>query len=73
MIAMLTLLPAMLAIFGRRAFWPFVPYGPAGAEAPDATPAPSHVPTRVGFGLAMLLNAGVLIARARGDRRARSR
>ena len=61
MVAMLTLLPALLAIFGRRAFWPFVPYGPAGAEAPDATPAPSHVPARLGFAAAMLLNAGILI------------
>lgn len=26
MIAMLTLLPALLVIFGRRAFWPFVPH-----------------------------------------------
>jgi RND superfamily putative drug exporter len=30
-ITMVTLLPAALAIFGRRAFWPLVPYGPAGA------------------------------------------
>ncbi len=28
-LSMLTLLPAMLAIFGRRAFWPFVPQHPA--------------------------------------------
>jgi RND superfamily putative drug exporter len=61
MVAMLTLLPALLAIMGRRAFWPFVPYGPEGAEAPDATPAPSHIAPRVGFGLAMLLNVLVLI------------
>src|ERR671915_2109509 len=27
-ISMLTLLPAMLTIFGRRAFWPFVPHTP---------------------------------------------
>jgi putative drug exporter of the RND superfamily len=31
MIFMLTLLPAALTIFGRRAFWPFIPYGPSGA------------------------------------------
>ncbi len=61
MVAMLTLLPAMLAIFGRRAFWPYVPYGPDGADAPDATPPPRHVATRVGFGLAMLLNLGVVL------------
>ena len=28
-ISMLTLLPALLTIFGRRAFWPFVPHTPA--------------------------------------------
>ncbi len=61
MIAMLTLLPALLGIFGRRAFWPFVPYGPDGADAPDATPAPRHLATRIGFGLAMLLNVGVVL------------
>ena len=50
MISMLTLLPALLTIFGRRAFWPFVPYGPEGAGGGrrDA-PAPSHVPARLGF------------------------
>ncbi|HST42774.1 MAG TPA: MMPL family transporter [Conexibacter sp.] len=33
MLAMLTLLPALLAITGRRAFWPFVPrYGGAGTD-----------------------------------------
>ena len=31
---MLTLLPALLTIFGRRAFWPFVPHTPRWA-APD--------------------------------------
>jgi len=35
MIAMLTLLPALLVIFGRRAFWPFVPR--VGDEGSDAT------------------------------------
>src|SRR4051812_46407445 len=34
LITMMTLLPALLAICGRRAFWPLVPYGPAGAPAP---------------------------------------
>ena len=33
MIFMLTMLPAALTIFGRRAFWPFIPYGPSGGEA----------------------------------------
>ncbi len=33
MLAMLTLLPAALVTFGRRAFWPFVPrYGGAGSD-----------------------------------------
>ena len=34
LITMMTLLPASLAIFGRKAFWPLIPYGPAGAPAP---------------------------------------
>src|SRR3954471_14955428 len=36
---MLTMLPAALAGFRRRAFWPFVPDGPGGPLAPHATPA----------------------------------
>lgn len=35
MIAMLTLLPALLVIFGRRAFWPFIPR--VGDQGSDAT------------------------------------
>ena len=35
MVSMLTILPALLAIFGRRAFWPFVPR--FGSEGTDAT------------------------------------
>jgi RND superfamily putative drug exporter len=31
--SMLTLLPALLTIFGRRAFWPFVPHTPQWSEA----------------------------------------
>jgi len=34
-LSMLTLLPALLTIFGRRAFWPFVPHTPE--TAPDAS------------------------------------
>ncbi|HZO06236.1 MAG TPA: MMPL family transporter, partial [Solirubrobacterales bacterium] len=37
-LSMLTLLPALLTIFGRRAFWPFVPHTPATAPAPTAIP-----------------------------------
>jgi RND superfamily putative drug exporter len=34
MLVMSTLLPALLAIFGRRAFWPFIPrYGSEGTDA----------------------------------------
>jgi putative drug exporter of the RND superfamily len=34
-LSMLTLLPALLTIFGRRAFWPFVPHTPATAPSAD--------------------------------------
>jgi RND superfamily putative drug exporter len=33
-LSMLTLLPALLTIFGRRAFWPFVPHTPATGPQP---------------------------------------
>ena len=35
-LSMLTLLPALLTIFGRRAFWPFVPHTPETAPSPAA-------------------------------------
>ena len=35
-LSMLTLLPALLTIFGRRAFWPFVPHTPETAPAATA-------------------------------------
>ena len=35
-LSMLTLLPALLTIFGRRAFWPFVPHTPETAPGADA-------------------------------------
>jgi RND superfamily putative drug exporter len=34
-LSMLTLLPALLTIFGRRAFWPFVPHTPATAPSAE--------------------------------------
>ncbi|HWI96364.1 MAG TPA: MMPL family transporter [Solirubrobacterales bacterium] len=34
-LSMLTLLPALLTIFGRRAFWPFVPHTPETAPTAD--------------------------------------
>ena len=38
-LSMLTLLPALLTIFGRRAFWPFVPHTPETAPAPSGSPS----------------------------------
>jgi RND superfamily putative drug exporter len=38
-LAMLTLLPALLTIFGRRAFWPFVPHTPETAPRADSVSA----------------------------------
>jgi RND superfamily putative drug exporter len=35
-LSMLTFLPALLTIFGRRAFWPFVPHTPETAPGPDS-------------------------------------
>jgi RND superfamily putative drug exporter len=35
-LSMLTMLPALLTIFGRRAFWPFVPHTPRWAGAMEA-------------------------------------
>lgn len=37
-LSMLTLLPALLTIFGRRAFWPFVPHTPETAPRAEAMP-----------------------------------
>jgi len=35
-LSMLTLLPALLTIFGRRAFWPFVPHTPETAPSAES-------------------------------------
>jgi putative drug exporter of the RND superfamily len=52
LLSMLTFLPAVLTIVGRRRFWPFVPYGPDGPGAADHTPLRAP---RVGpFGPALL-------------------
>lgn len=62
-ISMLTFLPAVLVIVGRRRFWPFVPYGPEGADAPDHTPMRvpglSWVTGRVGPGVTAFLLIGL--------------
>jgi len=51
-LSMLTLLPALLTIFGRRAFWPFVPHTPE--TAPDAGAVSERARQRIvegsGFG-----------------------
>jgi RND superfamily putative drug exporter len=51
-LSMLTLLPALLTIFGRRAFWPFVPHTPE--TAPDAGVVSERAQRRIvegsGFG-----------------------
>jgi RND superfamily putative drug exporter len=47
LLVMLTFLPAVLTIVGRRPFWPFVPYGPEGRGAPDH--APMRVPVLSGL------------------------
>ncbi|HET7053468.1 MAG TPA: MMPL family transporter [Solirubrobacterales bacterium] len=41
-LSMLTLLPALLTIFGRRAFWPFVPHTPETAPSPDRLSESAH-------------------------------
>jgi RND superfamily putative drug exporter len=44
-LSMLTLLPALLTIFGRRAFWPFVPH------TAETAPAPTEVSDRARHGI----------------------
>ena len=49
MVSMLTILPALLAITGRRAFWPFIPR--YGSEGTDETHGPwSRIAAWVGRG-----------------------
>jgi putative drug exporter of the RND superfamily len=50
-LAMLTLLPALLTIFGRRAFWPFVPHTPE--TAPSAEQASERAQRRIVNGSAL--------------------
>lgn len=61
MVSMLTFLPAMLAIFGRRAFWPLVPYGPRGANAADSSPPPGRLAAPIGLAIALLLDVAVVV------------
>ena len=48
-LSMLTLLPALLTIFGRRAFWPFVPHTPETAPAAPSTSPTGHARDRRGL------------------------
>jgi RND superfamily putative drug exporter len=54
-LSMLTLLPALLTIFGRRAFWPFVPH------TPETAPAPDSVSERARRGIIEGSSAGALV------------
>jgi RND superfamily putative drug exporter len=59
-LSMLTLLPALLTIFGRRAFWPFVPHTPE--TAPSADSVSDRARRRVVEGGAMGALARVILA-----------
>jgi putative drug exporter of the RND superfamily len=54
-LSMLTLLPALLTIFGRRAFWPFVPHTPETAPRAEAISAGARRRIVDGSGIAALL------------------
>jgi putative drug exporter of the RND superfamily len=53
-LSMLTLLPALLTIFGRRAFWPFVPH------TPETAPSVEDVSERARRGIVEGSGAGAL-------------
>jgi len=59
-LSMLTLLPALLTIFGRRAFWPFVPHTPE--TAPNAADVSERARRRIVEGGAMGAIARVVVA-----------
>jgi RND superfamily putative drug exporter len=54
-LSMLTLLPALLTIFGRRAFWPFVPHTPETAPRAEAISEGARRRIVEGSGAAALL------------------
>jgi putative drug exporter of the RND superfamily len=54
-LSMLTLLPALLTIFGRRAFWPFVPHTPETAPQGEAISEGARTRIVEGSGVAALL------------------
>jgi RND superfamily putative drug exporter len=59
-LSMLTLLPALLTIFGRRAFWPFVPHTPE--TAPDANEVTERARRRIVEGSALGAIVRVVLA-----------
>lgn len=59
-LSMLTLLPALLTIFGRRAFWPFVPHTPE--TAPDGAGVSARAQRRIVEGGALPALARVVVA-----------
>jgi putative drug exporter of the RND superfamily len=59
-LSMLTLLPALLTIFGRRAFWPFVPHTPE--TGPTAGDVSERARRRIVEGGAMGALARVILA-----------
>jgi RND superfamily putative drug exporter len=61
-LSMLTLLPALLTIFGRRAFWPFVPHT-EGTTPTAAVPAWSrrHIIEGSGFKALAIVIAGCIV------------
>ena len=59
-LSMLTLLPALLTIFGRRAFWPFVPHTPE--TAPSAESLSERARTKIVEGSAFGAIARVVLA-----------
>jgi RND superfamily putative drug exporter len=64
-LSMLTLLPALLTIFGRRAFWPFVPHTSDTAPREDVIPERSRRivdgPRAVALGSVVLASLIVLV------------
>jgi RND superfamily putative drug exporter len=68
LLIMLTFLPALLTIVGRRPFWPFVPYGPHGrAYTQDWAfrfPVISPMAERLGSGVTAFVIVGGLIGLA---------
>ena len=63
-LSMLTLLPALLTIFGRRAFWPFVPHTPrwTAPENVGTTGIGQRIVNGSRFGALLPVVGGVLVA-----------